>query len=394
MPFNNSRIWGWLIVAAAFYFVARGPWRALYDSGDFLNVYSATRCWVHGGDPYATADLVRIGRAAGAPVSEAYFAGLPSVYLPPSLLLLAPFALFPWAVAKTVWLCFLTGSCLWLAASTVTAVKRWALPLWCYLLAFAPLHTGLRKGQPTVLVCSLIAASLLVSEPLLAGLLLGVAACIKPQLAFGFLLLALLAREFRKLLAACLTGLVITLAALARLRGGSLAHLFSNLSLVGGGINSASPDNPIRFQLINIDTLLPSALYGVATIAIVYAIIALLSAIAVVRSGDIRIAISVVASATVLLGYHRFYDAEILWLAIPALLLMPVRSARILCLAYSVFLIPGQTMAAAWLKSRADDPWFLPLMRHETLACILIWLTFLASALRRQAPCKPPSEPG
>ena len=118
--------------------------------------------------------------------------------------------------------------------------------------------------------------------------------------------------------------------------------------------------------------------------AIVYAIIALVSAIAVVKAVDTRMAVAVVASATVLVGYHRFYDAQILWLGIPAmLLLVQGRMSLFLRAGYGVFLIPGQTMAAMWLNPQRDGPWSLLLLRHETLACVVVWLIFAGTAIKR-----------
>jgi len=108
MQFNNDRIWRVLVLAAAVYFLVRGPWRAIHDSGDFLTVFLAARCWIHGMNPYAPADLVVSARAAGSQISEAYFLVTPSVYFPPALLLLSPLAALPWTVAKAIWLFLLT----------------------------------------------------------------------------------------------------------------------------------------------------------------------------------------------------------------------------------------------------------------------------------------------
>jgi hypothetical protein len=256
--------------------------------------------------------------------------------------------------------------------------KGWTLPVCSFLLAFAPLHTGISKGQPSVLTCALIIASIVAPQPYIAGLLLGIAACIKPQLALGFLLLALGLRQGRKLIAACITGLVISGAALAWMPPGSLSVLISNLSEVGSGINGGSALNPYRFQLINIDALIPQALYGAAAAALVYAIIALVSAIAVARAADSRMAIAVVAAAVVLVGYHRFYDSQILWLGIPAMYLVG-QQLKLFALraCYAVFLIPGQTMAATWLGPHAYGLGPLLLLRHETMACVLAWVIFV-----------------
>jgi len=46
MQFNNDRIWRWLVLAAAVYFLVRGPWRAIHDNTGFLWVFAAARCWI------------------------------------------------------------------------------------------------------------------------------------------------------------------------------------------------------------------------------------------------------------------------------------------------------------------------------------------------------------
>jgi hypothetical protein len=95
-------------------------------------------------------------------------------------------------------------------------------------------------------------------------------------------------------------------------------------------------------------------------------------------------AAALIASATVLVGYHRFYDAQILWLAIPAMLLLThQRLSRCLWACYAVFLIPGQTMAALRFGTRAGDPWSWLLLRHETLAILIVWMLLASMAIAR-----------
>jgi hypothetical protein len=337
-------------------------------------------------NPYATSDLVVSAQAAGAQVSEAQFLGAPQVYFPPSLPLFAPLALLPWTLAKAVWITCLVGAAFWFLVAIVRQAKAWSVPVACLLLSFAPLHAGFGKGQPSILVCALIAASLATPQPYLGGILLGIAACIKPQLALGFLLLAIGLRQGQKLIAACTTGLVVCAAALLWMKPGSLATWLSNLSAgtAGSGLMSGSNLNPLSFQLINVDTLIPPALFGMLAVSIVYALIAFVTALAVAREPDPRMAAAVIAAAVVLVGYQRFYNAQILWLGIPAMLfLVQGRMSLVLRAAYAVFLVPGQTIAATWLHLRPDGPWSLLLLRHEALACVVMWLIFAGTAIKR-----------
>ena len=91
---------------------------------------------------------------------------------------------------------------------------------------------------------------------------------------------------------------------------------------------------------------------------------------------------ALISSATVLIGYHRFYDAQIIWLGIPAILFFAQKPlSLLLCGCYAVFLVPGQTIAALWLGTQMDSPWAAVILRHETIALVLIWMAFVRIAL-------------
>ncbi len=376
----------------AVYWLVRGPLGALSDSSDLLTVYAAARCWLLGLNPYDIGDLVASARASGAvvnglPVTADFFQRTPSVYLPPALALLSPVARLDWAQAKVAFLVLSLAAVLGLLLAVARLSSRLGLATGLFLLAFAPLQTALVKGQPTVLVCALIGASLATARPVLGGLALGVACCLKPQLGLGFLLLALCLGERKKLVVAVLTGLVLGLASITRLTAGASGALLRNLDAISSasGINSGSPLNPLRYQLLNVDTLLPQALYGSVAVALLYVAIAGVSLWALRASGERRLLIGLVAVATLLIGYHRVYDAMLLWLGIPALLLpwrpLPALLARAV---YATFLVSGQTVAWSngFVRQHAGDLLGFALLHHQTLACVLLWLIFVAGALR------------
>ena len=376
MGFKNHWLWRAVLGAAIVYFLVRGPWRAIHDSGDFLLIFTAARCWLHGTNPYAPADLAIAAHAAGLQLNAAHFVTNPSIYFPPALALVSPLALLPWPIAKAIWLIGLLALTLGSIVLVARRAKGWQLAVASLLLAFAPLHTGLGKGQPSVLVCGLLVLSLFTPHAFAAGLMLGLATCMKPQLAIGFLLLALGQRQFRKVMVACLVGLAATGVGLAVIAPGWFPVLNSNVHEIVGGSSGLNELNPTSwYQLVNIHILIPQALYRTPVEVIAYAIIVLVTAFALARAADYKMSAALIASATVLIGYHRFYDAQILWLAIPAMLLLTHRRIA-LCLwgCYAIFLIPGQTMAALRLGTRSDNPWSWLLLRHETIAILLIWM--------------------
>jgi hypothetical protein len=385
MQTNNRWLWRVVFILASLYFVARGPWRAIHDSGDFLLVFTAARNWLHGVNPYTPGDLAATAQAAGIQATPALFVTSPSVYLPSALPILAPLALLPWSIAKALWLACLLAFSFWNIAVFSRIAKDRALPVACFLLAFAPLHTGIGQGQPSVLVCSLIFLSLFTPQPYVAGCLLGLAICIKPQLAIGFLFLALGQRQYRQLLAACVVGIASTGIGLMFIAPGWFPALSANLrEIVGSTSGLAGASQPTSwYQLVNLHILIPEALARTPLEIVLYAILISVTAFAAVRAADVRLAPALIASTTILIGYHRFYDAQLLWLGVPAILFLTQKlTSRLLWAAYAVFLIPGQTIVALWAGANNDSAGWALLLRHETLALLLISMIFIWMALK------------
>lgn len=134
--------------------------------------------WYLGGQPASAYDLEVVHRPdflrLGADAGPGGY--LPFGYPPPLLLLLAPLHLLPIEAAKMLW----SGG--WCAAFVYTASRdtRWATPL---LALSLPLLWCSAIGQTGVMIATLVVAGfqLLDERPNLAGVLLGIAACIKPQ---------------------------------------------------------------------------------------------------------------------------------------------------------------------------------------------------------------------
>jgi len=130
----------------------------------------------------------------------------PFIYPPSSLLLFAPLALLPYWTAYATWMATTGGLYLW-------AGRRIGAPWW--LLVFPIFWLVVYCGQSTFLIGGLVMAALtLPRRPLVAGVLLGLAAAIKPQMLL-FLPLALLAEgRWKTIVAAGLAGLAMCLATL------------------------------------------------------------------------------------------------------------------------------------------------------------------------------------
>jgi hypothetical protein len=385
MRLNHRILWRIALAAAAVYFVARGPWRAINNSGDFLIQYTASRAWLQGANPYSAPELTRVAKEAGAVIPADYFVNNPSIYPPSSFPFFAPLAALRWSAAKLIWLAVTLGFTLWSIARFTRFDRKWAIPLAAFLAAFSPIHTGLARGQPALAVCGLLFASLFTPHAYLSGLLLGAATCIKPQLTIGFVLLAAAQRQYRKLAMVAAVGLVACAAGLGLIAAGWFPAWAASMGDIVGstsGIGSVQPRSPIWYQLINLHILIPESLARWHVEVALYGIIALITAAAAARARSEKAAWALIAPATILISYHRFYDAEILWLGIPAILLLAgTPASRILWGCYAVFLVPGQTIVALMAGSETSNPAWGLLLRHETIAIILIWAVFAWIAL-------------
>lgn len=125
----------------------------------------------------------------------------PYAYPPSALLLFIPFALAPWNLSYLVWTVLTGGFFAW-AGIRAGAPKWFLLIPWVAFAAFC--------GQATFLLGGLVMAGLaLAGQPILAGVLFGVAAAVKPQLLM-LLPLALVAEaRWRTLVTTGVTGLAL-----------------------------------------------------------------------------------------------------------------------------------------------------------------------------------------
>lgn len=409
---RTRREWFWWLVVAlsAAYFIARGPLRSFSQSSDFLTVYSASRGWLHGTNPYSTVDLVRTANTSGIPSAASQFEATPVLYLPPALLLFAPLALLPWPVARALWALCLVGAFSWLASRVGRLAGGMTLPLLAFLLAFAPVHTAFGRGQPSILVSALLVASATLTSATTAGVFLGLALCIKPHLSWGLLLLAVLCGERRKWFCAGTTFLFVSGLAVLPMKATALKTLAANdtaYSAASGILAGINPQpSSLSFQLLSVDTLIPGSWYGSGVVALVYTGILAVTVLCLLRSKDRNLRLAIAASATLLVGYHRFYDAQILWLCIPAFIALTRNAVfRALQGCFALFLVPGQTILAnlgfaSFLLFGRTSPVNLPeplpdnalfalLLHHEAWACVFIWLAFGILSLRA---CHNPQE--
>lgn len=163
-------------------------------SSDFTVFWAAAQ---HAFGPVYDVDFISAAQAGIAPPGAR-----PFQYPPSFLLAILPLALAPYRAAYVIW----SGLT---AALFVEAGGR--MTRWPWLAIFSPvfLFTVL-IGQTTLLVGALLMAGLTLSRrPVLAGVLLGVAAALKPQAALLVPVMLAFTGQWRSLLAAGLSALAL-----------------------------------------------------------------------------------------------------------------------------------------------------------------------------------------
>jgi len=368
----------WLTVAfSATVFTLRGPLRARGDyASDFAAPYVSARLWLFRQDPYNAGLFWETWHNAGAPTHDASGehtyanpSSTHSVYPPPSVVALSPFALLPWPVAWKALIAISTA----LYLSSLLLLTRLISGSWndpfkpaflAFGLLFAPTLSALHTSNVTGLSASLLffAVCLLLSPAskdgpdtssavgavamgedgysqttvLSIALLLALSISIKPTLA-PFTLLYLIAARLWKILfttlatTACITAVFFVL----RPNPQWLASLLGNINfLFTSGVANLAEQNLTRSDRIDLQlpiyTLTRSR--SIASIVAAFVALALLALWlrwtnrSFIQHGTIDgnstlldlnlLSISTLLAIGLLPFYQRFYSAMILLLPV------------------------------------------------------------------------------
>jgi hypothetical protein len=362
-----------LLVIAATEFVVRGPMRFLTTPGtwnDLSQNYVASKIWLAGENPCDPNNFIRVWIKEGQ--SRLQPSDVRTHLAPPLgvLVLLAPIAALPWPAAKVLWLTILL-SIFVLALWSLFRVAQFrieeprALGFLAGSLALAPFHTGFASGNSSALAIGLSVIAIWsasVPRDITAGLLLGLASSLKPQIGALYVLYYLLQRRWKIFFyAAGLTTVLAAAAAISlQLHDPSWSHDYTNNAkgfVTADTIDDFQASNPIRFTLINLQVpfyVFTGSRAAANMLALFLgAILACIWLFGVSRNSSERptlLDLGAISVLGLLPVYHRFYDAAVLvvplcWcltvlkgklknVAIPALILM------------TPFLFPG----TAWLQ--------------------------------------------
>jgi alpha-1,2-mannosyltransferase len=242
--------------------------------------------------------------------------------------LIAPFAVMPWPLAHYIWTT---------ANVAFLAITIWSIALligfrmrqrrtWVFVIAaslFAPVHTTLHHGQTPLYVMALMLPAFVIRSRATAGALLGLASALKPQIGLPGLALEIVRERWRTAIIAAITlGLVLAIAVLPMsLRGiGWFEQWQANLQAsFATGPTSFEAHNLQRYHMINLQYPLV-ALTEHARVSGIAAMIVcgLLAAVFFLpprqrmAGTPLVVSLSMVAVLTLMVAYHRFYDAVLL----------------------------------------------------------------------------------
>lgn len=418
------------LVLLAGQFVVRGPARSLGSgSHDYAFVYAASGAWLSGQDPFSHEACVAQLAGAGHPVPETVTHG--SLYPPPTISIFAPLAWLDWEASRGAWLgvnLLSVGAMGWVVFAWLPAGLSWRCRAGlaaAVVLAWAPIHTAFFVGQLSILVGACLAGGLLLVQrgrPWLAGGVIGLACCVKPQLGLGFLVLLALGGYWRAIASGSLVLAAASGIAILRLMQTTpdwVAHLRANIAeaSVPGGMVDAGPAAVMRYQMLDLRPILfgmtdhPAVVWSVA-----WAVAAVAGGLALFRLYRLGLrehwllAGGGVSLLMLLPVYHRYYDAVILlpliiWVLRRCLAQERDKLAWLMAGCLLPLVVPGPTVLFT-LQKRGTLPealgdswlWTYGVLQHQSWCLLLILVALLVWLYRRPRPegaaaAGPPTSP-
>ncbi len=314
--------------------------------GDFKLVYYQTRCLLQHGDPYKPSQTLRAylieggnpPQSSGRPLQDL----TPNLYLPTASVFIAPFAMLPWVPAKMLWMFFtavsfiLAAYLMWDLGASHAPVLSGCLVSFLLANSISLLITGNPAGI-AISLCVIAVWCFLRDRFVLAGVLcLAVSLALKPHDAGLVWLYFLLAgAPYRKrALQTLLVTAVLGLAAIVWVTPIAphwMQELHSNLQVnsAPGGPSDPGPAfgcSHTAGMVIDLQSVIsvfrddpriynPASYLVCGVLLFVWSFATLLSRFSPARA---KLAIAAIVPLTLLVTYHRTYDAKLLLLAVPA----------------------------------------------------------------------------
>ena len=245
--------------------------RVGYPVNDLLTPWITSILFAEGKNPYndtqGYANIWASTQVVPLPDYQEILHHYPRIYPPTTLLLISPLGLLKWRAAIYT---NIIGSFLLLACMLVVMAQNlpfsWRDPRKLYFVAFAlamaPLHSGIHTANISTLVMACLCAGVgfMPRRPYLSGIAIGIAACLKPQVAIFFFAYPWLRKKWKTAFAALTVCVAIAAASLTWLKIHHqewLGPLRSEVALCSNPPGLCSPYSPgiPRLQLLNLQTL-------------------------------------------------------------------------------------------------------------------------------------------
>ena len=416
-----------LLLVSLAEFAVRGPVRLLHEGmgwNDFLSPYIQARAWVHGENPYSAESLIKWWPAdnprppfvdANAAVGKLEMRqGMPSPYPISSLVLVSPFTLLSWPIALVLWTAISI-------AALISATFALLAVCGCHLselnsqvflaamFALAPLHTGFATANPAMLAVSLVVLAIWATHSrreIIASSLLAGAICLKPTVAGGLLLYYLLRRRWSVVVITCAIVAVVSMAGVQRLAEVSWlpSYLENGRRMFGSGsVDDFSRASVLRFNLINAQVFFACIFTTDSTanlFARVLGVVLLgfwIWPCARWRSSTGLLEISAISLLSLVVVYHRFYDATLLILPLAWSLLLVRKRLVVLVILLTIapFFVPGPTIlldlaSSGYIPHSITNSWWWNaiVLPHEVWDLMLVTVLLLYF-IWREMPEKP-----
>ena len=398
-----------VLAVAVVWLLWRGAWRGVTGGVDFTIRYHGAREWLAGRDPYEFPDVTEFALRPTSLVVD----------FPPTLLTLVPLAPLSWPDARLLFALVNVAAVIFIAVG-VARLAGWpllaarTLMVMALVIALSATITTIAMGQTGLLATAAIIAAMLLERSghkTASGAVFGIAAVVKIQLGLPFLAYLLWRRRWSPILASVAVVAGFTAIAVARMELAEVPWTETWLSNISyqtrpGGIQDPGPLNvENRLALVNLQYPL-SALISNPTVVQVSTLIAVgvaaLTFVWLRRGRDARpdlLAMAVVAVLSLLVAYHRYYDAVLLavpmaW-ACSALSGSNWRLGAVVLALCATFLVPLQSLlrpsylgasdiVPAWLAGSAF--WnAVVLAPYSWTLVLMVGLLLMAAARERSS---------
>jgi hypothetical protein len=408
-----------------------------YGTTDFRAVYYGTRCLLQHHNPYKVSELERVVRDEhGERPSETvqqHQAVTLYVNLPTTFLFVAPFAILPYAVAQMLWLVLLAalfllaGFTMWnLSESYAPAVSLFLI---CMVLANSlVIFGGGNTAGIAVSLCLVAVWCFLRERFVLAGILcMALSLAIKPHdSGFIWLYFLLVGGVYRKrALQSLLVTVVLGLSAflwVSLVAPHWMQDWHTNMSVISthGHINDSGPASIVGFHTLGPVISMQSVIsvfrddprFYNSISYLVCGPLLLLWVVATLRSRFSKdrawLALAAIAPLTMLVTYHRPWDAKLLLLIVPACAMLWAEGGPKRWLAFLVstamLMAAGDIPMAVYLVPPGNTHEFatglsgqiltILLARPIPLVMLIMGVFYLWVYVRRAFSPSPSAEPG